>query len=52
MRSISNHIHRWVLVIVLLALVGLSVIACGGAQPGPGGGTPGTTPAATSTSGY
>jgi lipopolysaccharide export system protein LptC len=41
---------RWVLVILLLALLCLSAVACAGFQPGPGSGTPGATP--TQRSGY
>lgn len=35
--------HRWVLMALLLVLVALGTVACGGSQPG-GGGTPGPTP--------
>ncbi len=49
MRTVRSAVSRWVL-IILLALVGLSTVACGGSQPGPGGGTPGATP--TSRPGY
>ncbi len=50
MRTVCSAVYRWVLIILLLALVGLSTVACGGSQPGPGGGTPGATP--TSRPGY
>jgi hypothetical protein len=43
-------VYRWVLVILLLALIGLPTVAGAGSQPAPGGRTPGST--TTSASGY
>ncbi len=37
-----THAH-WVLIALLLVVLALSTVACGGSQPG-GGGTPGPTP--------
>jgi hypothetical protein len=46
--KVRNHLRRWALMVLTLALIGFGVVACNAPYSSPGNGTP----APTSPSGY